>query len=98
VGRNENGLEFGLMSTLADFEDLGSDFQIHRVRANEIGFLDQIAVRYYGAGFEELWWVVAYANRLLDPEEDMYAGQELIIPGRTALTTFLTRKPEAVGS
>lgn len=96
--RNPDGLEFGLMSVLTDFEDLGSDFQIHRVRTSEIGFLDQIAYRYYGAGFEDMWWVIAYTNRIIDPEADMYDGQELVIPGRTVLTSFLTRKPEAVGS
>ena len=38
------------------------------------------------------------ANRIIDPERDMFSGQELIIPSRDALTAFLTRKPEAVGS
>lgn len=97
VGRNPDGREFGLMSTLADFEALGTDFQIHRVRSHEVGFPEQIAVRYYGAGFEDLWWVVAYANRIIDPELDMVEGQELVIPSRNALTTFLSRKPEPIG-
>lgn len=97
-GRNLDGLEFGLMSTLPDFEDLGADFQVHRVRVSEIGFLDQIAVRYYGPGFEDMWWVLAYANRIIDPDSEMFDGQELVIPGRSALTSFLTRKPEVVGS
>ena len=96
-GRNPDGREFGLMSTLADFEALGTEFQLHRVRSYEIGFPEQIAVRYYGAGFEDLWWVVAYANRIIDPELDMVDGQELVIPSRNALTTFLSRKPEPIG-
>lgn len=94
--RNPDGLEFGLLPSLADFEDLGTEYQTHRVSSNEVGFLDLIAVAYYGAGFEELWWAVAYANRIIDPERDMFPGQELVIPSRTKLTAFLTRKPEAV--
>jgi len=95
--RNPDGREFGLMSTLTDFEALGTEFQLHRVRSHEVGFPEQIAVRYYGAGFEDMWWVVAYANRIIDPELDMFDGQELVIPSRNALTAFLSRKPEPVG-
>ena len=96
-GRNQDGREFGLMSTLPDFEDLGINFQTHRVRSFEIGFPEQIAVRYYGVGFEDLWWAIAYTNRIIDPELDMFDGMELVIPNRDALTAFLSRKPEPLG-
>lgn len=94
-GRNEDGLEFGLLPPLVDFEDLGTNFQTHRVSSNEVGFLDLIATRYYGAGFEDLWWAIGYANSIIDQERDMFPGQELVIPSRDALTAFLTRKPES---
>jgi len=94
-GRNLGGFEFGLLSVLTDFETAGSTFQVHRVRAQDIGFLDLLAVRFYGAGFEDFWWAIAYANAIIDPEEDMFVGQEIVIPPRDAVTTFLTRKPGA---
>lgn len=90
--RNLGGVEFGLLPVLIDFEQAGSDFQVHRVRQQDIGFLDLLAVRFYGAGFEDFWWAIAYANAIIDPESEMFVGQSLVIPSREAVTTFLTRK------
>ena len=87
------GVEFELMSVLSDFYRAGSDFRTHRVRAIDIGFLDRLAVEYYGPGNEQLWWVIAYANAIVDPEQDMHSGQALFIPSRSSLQTFLSRKP-----
>lgn len=89
----KRGLEYGLLTTLSDFTKTGRSFRIHRVRTAEIGFLDRIAVDFYGAGFEWAWWVLAYTNGITDPEVDMREGMELVIPDRSAIQSFLSRKP-----
>lgn len=89
----ERGVEFELMSKLDDFYTVGSDFRIHRVRDIDIGFLDRLAVDYYGPGNERMWWSIAYANAIIDPERDMHVGDALLIPSRTALQQFLARRP-----
>jgi hypothetical protein len=96
-GRNEDGLEFGLLSVLDDFLELGTQVRTHKVAASDIGFLDRLAVKFYGAGFEDFWWAIAYVNNIADPDEEMFIGQTLTIPPREAVTTFLARKPTAVG-
>lgn len=73
----------------------GTNAEIHTVRAHEIGFLDLIAAAKYGPGYERLWWVIALANALIDPEREMYAGQRLIIPSRTTIAQFLSRPGDA---
>ena len=93
--RNEDGLEFGLLSVLDDFLELGTQVRTHIVAAGDIGFLDRIATRFYGAGFEDFWWAIAYANGIVDPDAEMFTGQNLIIPSREAITAFLARKPTA---
>lgn len=97
AGRNEDGFEFGLMSVLDDFTTLGDQFRVHRVTQQDIGFLDRVAVRFYGPGFETMWWAIAYANLIVDPEVDMFVGQELVIPNREILLQYIGRKPEPVG-
>jgi len=97
VGRNEDGLEFGLLSVLDDFLALGTDVRTYKVRSGDIGFLDQISVKFYGAGFEDFWWVIAYANGIADPDADMFVGQNLVIPPRETVTAFLSRKPTGDG-
>lgn len=92
-GRNEDGLEFGLLTPLEDFLFLGTEIRTHKVASGDIGFLDRISVRFYGAGFEDFWWVIAYANGIADPDEEMFVGQSLVIPPRERITAFLARKP-----
>lgn len=96
-GRNEDGLEFGLLSTLDDFLTLGTEIRTHIVGAEDIGFLDRVAVKFYGPGFEDFWWVLAYANNIADPHEEMSVGQSLVIPPRGRITAFLARKPAPGG-
>ena len=53
----------------------------HRVTAGEAGRLDLIAYRFYrNVG---LWWVLAKANGVLNPFEDVLSGQVLRIPNIT---------------
>jgi hypothetical protein len=95
--RNEDGLEFGLLSVLDDFLDLGTNVRTHTITSADRGFLDAVAVKFYGAGFEDFWWVIAYANNILDPDAEMFVGQQLKIPSREVVTSFLARKPAAGG-
>lgn len=93
VFEDVRGFELGLMAVLDDFYEIGDDFRTHQVRSQDIGFLDRIAVQFYGAGFEWAWWVIAYANNIVDPDLDMFEDQKLVVPRRTALQSFLARKP-----
>lgn len=89
----EIGVEFELMSKLDDFYRVGRDFRIHRVRSSDLGFLDRLAVDYYGPGNEKLWWAIAYANAIVDPEIDMQVGQALLVPSVATVQRFLARRP-----
>jgi len=84
-------IEFALFEPLPEFFEPRDDYRIHRVKMNEIGFLDLLAVQYYGHGHEKLWWVIALANAIVDPEIDMYPGMALAIPPRSVVAQFLSR-------
>jgi len=88
----DDGPEFDVMSVLDDFYSVGEDFQIHRVRERDLGFLDRLAVEFYGPGNESLWWVIAYANAIEDPEI-MEVGSALVIPSRDRVRQFVARRP-----
>jgi hypothetical protein len=87
----DRGNEFGLMEIPSEFQEPTSDYKQHRVRQDEIGFLDIIAVRYYGNGMEELWWIIALVNDMIDYEQEMFVGQVLLIPPREKVIAFLSR-------
>lgn len=92
-----DNVEFGLWEAPPEFlvenQPVGS--RLHTVRSNEVGFLDLIAVRYFGAGFEEMWWAIAQANSMMNPEQEMYAGQKLIIPSDGKKAGFIGRGGKA---
>lgn len=85
------GLELGLMEVLDDLYTIGSEYRTYAVRPPDIGFLDRLAVLFYGDGYEWAWWTIAYANNIADPDQEMYVGQRLVIPPRSALQKFLAR-------
>lgn len=92
----EGGIpEFALFEPPPEFAIGQSGVVTHRVSQHEIGFLDLLAVRYYGHGYEQLWWVIALANGILDPELDMTVGQALGIPSRDAVIQFISRVGDA---
>ena len=93
VYEGARGRELGLMEVLPDLSSLGSDFRTYVVRSLDIGFLDRIAVQFFGAGYEWAWWAIAYANNMVDPDQEMFVGQRLAIPSRAALQKFLARAP-----
>ena len=61
----------------------------HLVAIHEIGFLDKIAVKYYGAGNEALWWVICRINGIVDVEVDVWPGRKLTIPTLEVVNHFL---------
>jgi hypothetical protein len=85
------GPEFGLMESPVEAVQEDSAYRTHRVRSHEVGFLDLIAVRHYGMGTEPLWWFLALSNAIIDPEIDMFVGQELLIPPKRLVDQFRTR-------
>lgn len=64
--------------------------QSYRVNRDEVGFLDLVALNSFGQ--EDLWWVIAWVNGMVDPEAEMFPDQVLSIPPRSAVTQFLGRK------
>ena len=48
------------------------------VNAYHIGRLDLVSQEIFDT--PSLWWLIAHVNDIIDPLEDMYLGQELIIP------------------
>ncbi len=88
-------LEFELQTQPDEFNNIPQGSQTHVVRSHEVGFLDIVAVRYYGVGYERMWWSIAQANNIINPESEMYPGMELVIPGRDRLTSFIGRPGNA---
>ena len=87
---------FALFEPPGDFFEPRSDYKVHRIKEHEVGFLDKLAVQYYGSNNEELWWVIALANAIVDPEREMYPGMTLAIPPQAAVVQFLARIGNAV--
>ena len=61
-----------------------SEDKIILVRSEEAGRPDLIALRYYGN--PKLYWVIAEANKLMDPINEIVAGMELLIPPERNVT------------
>ena len=85
--------EFGLLEVPPEFDALRDGDKAHRVARNDIGFLDGLAVTYYGPGNEKFWWVIALVNGIIDPDRDMFVGQVLTIPSRSTVLEFAARVP-----
>lgn len=90
VGSN---VEFGLWEAPPEFlaSAQPTGVRLHTVRLHEVGFLDIIAVMYYGDGFENMWWTIAAANGIIDPETEMYPGLKLKIPPDSRKSSFIGR-------
>lgn len=52
-----------------------------------VGLLDLISYKFYGT--ESYWWIIATANNLLDPINDVYYGRQLIIPTRESVSSYI---------
>ena len=91
VYAGDRGPEFGLMEAPLEFLTATENYKQHRVQQHEVGFLDMLAARYFGQGNEQLWWAIALANNMSDPEIEMFSGQVLVIPPRERVTAFVSR-------
>ena len=91
-GKDE--VQFGTMIPPVEFLEPSENVRRHTVAASEVGLLDILAVRFYGEGYEELWWSIALTNAILDPENEMFAGQTLLIPPRDQAIKFISRVGE----
>jgi nucleoid-associated protein YgaU len=85
------GAKFALWEPPPEFTEPSEDARLHSVRKHEVGFLDLLARRYYGDGYESMWWAIALANAIIDPEIDMKPGDVLVIPPRSAVLSYLAR-------
>ena len=85
--------EFALFEAPVEFTEDREDYREHRLRKFEVGMLDKLAVRYFGPGYESLWWVIALVNGMVDPEVEMRSGQVLLIPSRAAVMEYVARVP-----
>lgn len=84
--------ELGLWNPPLEFRTPKADWKTHVVRQNEVGFLDILAVQYFGSGMETLWWVIAQANGMVDPDAEMYAGMKLRVPTREDVLAYIARE------
>lgn len=85
--------EFALWEAPVEFTEDREGYREHRVKKNEIGFLDLLAARYFGPGHESLWWTIAVVNGMVDPEMEMRTGEVILIPPRDAVLEFIARVP-----
>jgi len=83
--------EFGLFTEPEEFVEDDGSWKRHRVLPQDIGNLDALAVRYFGIGYEGLWWAIAMANAMINPEEEMVAGDVIVIPSRALAVKFIAR-------
>lgn len=74
---------------------MGTAYKRHRVKVNEVGFLDLIATKFYGAGNEKDAWIIAQANAIVVWDRDMYPGQVLYIPSQSSVLQFKARAGNA---
>ena len=86
---------YELLEVPVEFQTQRDDESLYRVERKDIGQLDQLAFRFYGAGFEKFWWVIALINRIADPDNDMNLGDVLRIPSRATVLEFQARVQRA---
>jgi hypothetical protein len=86
-----NNTSFGLWDAPAEFQTPDNTWNIYTVTRADVGFLDRVAFLSYGDGYEYLWWAIAQANTLIDPETEMYQGQSLKIPPLATVLSFISR-------
>lgn len=86
-----NGLyRYGTYVPPPSFETVqAGNYSSYSVTASDIGFLDRIAVRFYGPGNESMWWALCRVNGIIDPEVDVWPGRKLKIPPREQVVQFI---------
>lgn len=86
------GDRHGLWVPPEEFENVAAEDMQLETAASAGGFLDEVAFRAYGSGYERYWWVIARAQGIIDPEREVPAGAILRVPPRGAATTFEQRR------
>lgn len=89
--QGDRGVEYGLWAAPDEFNEQSTGDAEHIVAEDEVGFLDKLAVDYYGEGYEVYWWAIAQQNGIIDPEAEMFPGQILRIPARQRIVEFTAR-------
>ena len=86
-------LQYGTYQPPAEFEDVSpGNYATYVVAVQDVGFLDKIAVRFYGPGTEAYWWVICRVNGIVDVETDLWPGRKLVIPPLSAVSAFKSRR------
>lgn len=70
----------------------------HLVASHEVGFMDKIAVKYYGEGNEALWWSICRLNGIVDVESGMWTGQILVVPTKSVAQYFTSGRSGKSGA
>lgn len=83
VYADEETKEYVLSTRSIDEIPKGPNDTYHTVTSYEVYRLDLIAYKYYQNAL--LWWVIAQANNIRDPFNDVTAGMVLRIPSLTTL-------------
>ena len=73
-----------------------NQFTVYTVSRMDVGFPDRIAWLCWGAGMEPYWWIIAMVNGIIDPETDLFPGQQLLVPVSSLLQLFLSRAPSTL--
>lgn len=79
---SSNGVPFWGTWIQADIP-FGPADAYHTVSSRDVGRLDLISYKFYQT--PELWWVLAAANGIFFPPEDMQEGDVLRIPDKSGL-------------
>jgi hypothetical protein len=68
----------------------------HLVKNMDIGRLDRLAYTYYAN--TRLWWVIAEANNIINPIDEMKPGQSLRIPYKSRVDVAIKKALESRGA
>jgi hypothetical protein len=83
------GPRFGPLMAPGELDGAGAyKYQTHIVSSADMDFLDRVAVRYYGAGKEMMWWALCRINGIVDVSTDVYPGMRLRIPPMEAVRAY----------
>jgi len=91
-----HGLTYGLLSDLDEFFSNRNDLRKYEVAFAEEYMPDRIMASLFGNGYEDLWWVIAYLNNIVDPTTELSAGTVLSVPSQDSIAAFLSRRSATI--
>lgn len=68
---------------------------LYVMEAKYEGRPDLLAYTFYGD--VGLWWIICQYNGILDPQTELVAGKQLLIPIQSKVDTYYKVEPSAVG-